>query len=64
MSEVLVVVSKVKKIIREKGGLNTSQGAIDQLSKAVERLALKAIDSAKADNRKTVLERDVQIDHL
>jgi len=58
MAETLVVVSKVKKLIREKGEINTSQGAIDALSSLVERECLKAIQNAKQANRKTVLGRD------
>ena len=64
MSEVLVVTSKVKKMIKEKGGMNTSAETIDVLSKAIEQLCLKGVDSAKADSRKTVMARDIVIDHL
>ncbi|MES3037394.1 MAG: hypothetical protein V4736_05745 [Bdellovibrionota bacterium] len=64
MAEVLVVTSKVKKIVKEQGGMNTSAATIEVLSKAVERLCLKGIESAKADGRKTVMDRDIIIDHL
>ena len=64
MSEVLVVTSKVKKLIKEKGGMNTSAETIDVLGKAIEQLCLKGIDSAKSDGRKTVMARDIVIDHL
>lgn len=64
MSEVLVVTSKVKKFIKEKGECNTSSETIDTLSKAIERLCLKGIESAKSDGRKTVMARDIAIDHL
>lgn len=64
MADVLVVTSKVKKFIKEKGGCNTSAETVDILSKAVERLCQKGIDSAKADGRKTVMARDIVIDHL
>lgn len=64
MSEVLVVTSKVKKIVKEKGGMNTSAATIEILSKAVEKLCLKGIESAKADGRKTVMDRDIIIDHI
>jgi histone H3/H4 len=64
MDEVLVVTSKVKKLIKEKGGMNTSAETIDVLSQAVIRLCQKGIDSAKADGRKTVMNRDIVIDHL
>ena len=64
MADVLVVTSKVKKYIKEKGEMNTSAETVDILSKAVERLCAKGIDSAKADGRKTVMARDINIDHL
>ena len=64
MAEVLVVTSKVKKYIKETGGCNTSSETIEVLSKAVERLCQKGLDSAKSDGRKTVMARDIVIDHL
>lgn len=64
MSEVLVVTSKVKKLIKEKGGMNTSSQTIDILSKAIEKLCLKGVESAKADGRKTVMDRDIVIEHI
>ena len=64
MADSLVVTSKVKKLIKEKGGFNTSGETIDVLSKAVERLCQKGVDSAKADGRKTVMDRNIVIDHV
>lgn len=64
MAEVLVVTSKVKKLIKEKGQMNTSAETIDVLSKAIELLCAKGIENAKADGRKTVMARDIQVDHL
>jgi histone H3/H4 len=64
MSEVLVVTSKVKKLIKEKGDMNTSAATIEVLSKAIEKLCLKGVESAKADGRKTVMDRDIVIDHI
>ena len=64
MADVLVVTSKVKKLIKDQGQMNTSAETIDVLSKAIERLCAKGIDSAKADGRKTVMARDIVIDHL
>ncbi|MBL7557752.1 MAG: NFYB/HAP3 family transcription factor subunit [Bdellovibrionaceae bacterium] len=64
MADILVVTSKIKKIIKEKGDMNTSAATIEVLSKAVERLCLKGIESAKADGRKTVMDRDIIIDHI
>ena len=64
MADVLVVTSKVKKFIKEKGEMNTSSETIDMLSKAVEALCTKGIEAAKADGRKTVMARDIIIDHI
>jgi len=64
MADVLVVTSKVKKLIKEKGDMNTSAETIAVLSQAIERLCLKGVESAKADGRKTVMSRDIVIDHL
>ena len=58
MSEHLVVVSKVKKHIKQKSGMNTSSSVMDELSKIVEHEIDKAIRSAQGDNRKTVMDRD------
>ncbi len=63
-ADTLVVTSKVKKFIKEKGEMNTSAETIDILSKAVERLCMKGMESAKADGRKTVMARDIIIDHI
>lgn len=64
MAEVLVVTSKVKKFIKENGDCNTSAETIDVLSEAVKRLCQKGYESAKSDGRKTVMARDIVIDHL
>lgn len=58
MSEHLVVVSKVKKFIKDKAGMNTSAAVMDELTKIVEVEINKAINKAKNENRKTVMERD------
>ena len=64
MADVLVVTSKVKKLIKSKGDCNTSSETVEVLSRAIERLCQKGIESAKADGRKTVMARDIVIDHL
>ncbi len=64
MADVLVVTSKVKKYIKESGGCNTSSETVDVLSKAVQRLCEKGMESAKSDGRKTVMARDIIIDHI
>ena len=64
MSSLLVVTSKVKKFIKEQSNLNTSSETVDVLSKAVEQLCIKGIESAKAEKRKTVMVRDIVIEHI
>lgn len=64
MANVLVVTSKVKKFIKDSSTCNTSSETIDVLSKAVEALCKKGIESAQADGRKTVMARDIVIDHI
>ncbi len=59
MADILVVSSKIKKFIREKSEFNTSAEFLQALSQRVEKLALEAIERAKADKRKTVKERDL-----
>lgn len=61
MSESLVVVSKVKKYIKNKAGMNTSATVMDQLSKIVEKEIERAVQNAKNDNRKTVMDRDFHL---
>jgi len=57
-AETLVVVSRVKKFVRDQSGLNTSQCTIEALSNLVSQAIAKAIESAKNDGRKTVMGRD------
>ncbi len=64
MAEVLVVTSKVKKYVKENGQCNTSAETVAVLSEAVEKLCRKGVESAKADGRKTVMARDIVIDHI
>lgn len=58
IEEALVVASKVKKLIKDELGLSTSSQAIDQLSVRVQAACNKAIENAKTDKRKTVMDRD------
>jgi len=58
VDDALVVASKVKKMIKAEAGLSTSSQAIDQLTVRVQVVCLKAIENAKADKRKTVMDRD------
>lgn len=58
--EALVVTSKVKKYIKEKSECNTSGDTIEKLTEIVQKKLDKAVESAKADGRKTVMARDFE----
>lgn len=60
VEQVLVVASKVKKMIKDEAGLSTSSQVLDQLSFRVETICKKAIENAQSDKRKTVLDRDFE----
>jgi len=57
--EVLVVASKVKKYISERSRMNTSAGTMDALSDRVRAICEVAIQNAREDGRKTVMDRDI-----
>jgi histone H3/H4 len=56
--EILVIASKLKNYIRTKSGMNTSAAVIATLSGKVRELCDAAIERAKADGRKTLMDRD------
>ncbi|MDR4509289.1 MAG: hypothetical protein MRJ65_13860 [Candidatus Brocadiaceae bacterium] len=56
--EILVIVSKLKQHIRSVSGMNTAGNVAPVLSDIVRNLCDQAIEKAKADGRKTVMERD------
>ncbi len=57
--EILIVVSKLKKYIKERSGMNCSDSVAEMLSDAVRSICDDAIRAAARDERKTVLDRDV-----
>jgi hypothetical protein len=57
--EVLIVVSKLKKYIKDRSGMNCSDSVAEMLSDAVRAICDDAIRVAAKDERKTVLDRDV-----
>jgi histone H3/H4 len=56
--EILVVISKLKKYIRSASGMNTAGGVAPALSDIIRQMCNEAIEKAKADGRKTVMDRD------
>ena len=57
-TEVLLVISKLKKYIKEKGDMSTSANVAPALSAKIRELCDQAIENAKSDRRKTVMDRD------
>jgi len=56
--DVLVVMSKLKGYVRARSGFNTSDRVAQALSEALRTLCDRAIQKARAEGRKTVLDRD------
>ena len=56
--EVLVVASKLKRYIKEHAGMNTSSNVMPALTEKVRHLCQEAIENARKDGRKTVMDRD------
>ncbi len=56
--ETLVIASKVKAYIKEVADLKCSATVIDVLSDKVRALCDAAIEKAKADSRKTLMDKD------
>ncbi|HEY4055059.1 MAG TPA: hypothetical protein VGM39_00580 [Kofleriaceae bacterium] len=57
--DVLIVVSKMKKYIKDRSGMNCSDAVAEQISDHVRAVCDEAIRAAGRDERKTVLDRDV-----
>ena len=57
-NEVLIVVSKLKKYIKDSGGMNTAGNVADVVSAKIRALCDEAIAAARSDGRKTVKDRD------
>lgn len=58
--EVLVVVSKLKNYVRSVSGMNTSGNVAPKVSDLVRMLCDRAIENARNDGRKTLMDRDFE----
>lgn len=58
--EVLIIASRLKDYVSARSEMNTSAGVMDVLSDFVRFACDRAIENARADGRKTVLDRDFQ----
>jgi len=57
--EVLIVASRLKAYVQVRSGMNTSEGVLDPLSDIVRDFVDRAIENARREGRKTILDRDV-----
>ncbi len=57
-SEILIVASKLKQYVKDKYDLSTSANVMEALSREVRRLTDRAVEKAKAEGRKTLMDRD------
>jgi histone H3/H4 len=57
-NEVLVVASKIKGYIKGSGDMKTSAGVLQTLSDRLRTMCDQAVENARSDGRKTVLDRD------
>ncbi|OQW50645.1 MAG: hypothetical protein A4S09_00710 [Proteobacteria bacterium SG_bin7] len=58
--DVLVVASKVKSYIKDRADFNTSDKVMEVLTAKLKILCDEAIDKAREEGRKTVLDRDFE----
>ena len=56
--DVLIIASRLKEYILARSEMSTSGAVMDALSEHVRRVCDEAIDNARKEGRKTVLERD------
>lgn len=57
--EVLVIASRLKDYIQARGDMNTAAAVMDVLSDHLRQICDRAIEEARQDGRKTVMERDL-----
>lgn len=58
--DILIVASKLKQYVKDKYDMNTSANVMEALSHIVRRQTDRAIARAKAEGRKTLMDRDFE----
>jgi hypothetical protein len=58
--EILVIASRFKEFVNEQSEFNTSASVMNALSDHLRHVAMQAIDNARADGRRTVMEQDLK----
>ena len=61
MADTLVIVSKVKKHLKEAHGMRSSEDTNEALTQIVKEACAKAVGKAQADKRKTVQAKDFDV---
>jgi hypothetical protein len=56
--EVLIIASRLKEFVQARAEMNTSGNVVDVLSDYVRIICDRAIDNARAEGRKTLMDRD------
>lgn len=56
--EVLIIASRLKEFVQARADMNTSGQVVEVLSDYVRIICDRAIDNARADGRKTLMDRD------
>lgn len=56
--EVLVVVSKLKKYVKDSTGMNTAGSVPAALTEKIRSMIAEAAENARRDGRKTLMDRD------
>ena len=56
--DVLIVVSKMKNYIKDQSSMNTAGNVGPKLSDIIRTLCDRAVNNAREDGRKTVMDRD------
>ena len=59
MADILIVTSKVKNYIKEKGDMNTAASVAEALSDKVREVCDEAMENARSAKRKTVRGTDI-----
>ncbi len=57
--EILVVASRLKEYVRARSGFNTSERVLGPLSDHIRRICDEAMQNARREGRKTILDRDI-----
>ncbi len=58
--DILVIASRFKEFIHEQSEYSTSAAVMNVLSDHLRHIAMQAIDNARADGRRTVMEQDLK----